>query len=246
MEVTAQLFGVGFFSFAFTWASGIKLQYSGSYSKCLCPSNHLAGPLPPLLIQLKWVSCLQAITEGMENPRTPCEKAHWTDQLISHPCALLTLDKSPWCYPVSWDPLLLYKSSPLFSLKLPPRVLNNTFLKPCSSVIYEFCSSNPANENPKPLTWWDLCMTVSFQHPRSWVKIHLSLGSLCWTQETPLFTTSVELIVCPRPGAVRSMSNGYIFYVQLGMGPQALCDKTLYIGIILKIGTFISWELIII
>lgn len=214
MEVTAQLFGVGSLLLLLHGLLGSNYGTQAHTTSVFAHQTILLAPFLPFLYNLNEYPCLQAITEGMGNPRTPCEKAHWTDQLISHFCALLTLDKSPWCYPVSWDPLLLYKSSPLFFLKLPPRVLNNTFLKPRSSVIYEFCSSNPANENPKPLTRWDLCMTVSFQHPRSWVKIHLSLGSLCWTQETPLFIISVELIVCPRPGAVRSMINGYIFYVQ--------------------------------
>lgn len=156
----------------------------------------------------------------MRSPRTPCEKALWIDQLISHPHALLTQDRHPRWYPVSWDPLLLYKSSPYSLLSSHLESFNNTFLQTHSSVIHEFYYSNSANENPKPLTRWDLCVTVSFQHPRSWVKIHLSLESLCWTQETLLFTISVELIACPRPGAVRSVSNGYIFYIQLGMGPH--------------------------
>lgn len=47
----------------------------------------------------------------------------WTDELISHPCALLILGRGLQWYSVSWDPLLLYRSLPLFSPKLPSTIL---------------------------------------------------------------------------------------------------------------------------
>lgn len=109
--------------FVFPWASGIKVQYSSLSSKWLCPSKHLPGLLPSLCIQLKWVSLPVSYNWGHEEPSDSLGKGplDWTTHL-SPPC-LINPRQAPTMISSFWDPLPLYKISPLFSLKLPPRVL---------------------------------------------------------------------------------------------------------------------------